>query len=39
MYQTTVEPGAATGMNSISPTGVQTGLGVKTAAIAKDFEQ
>lgn len=39
MYQTNVEPGAATGLNSISPTGVQVGLGVKTAAVAKDFEQ
>jgi flagellar basal-body rod protein FlgG len=39
MYQTQVEPGAATGQNSISPTGVQVGLGVKTAAVAKDFEQ
>lgn len=39
MYQTQVEPGAATGQNSISPTGVQVGLGVKTAAVSKDFEQ
>jgi len=39
MYQTTVEPGAATGLNSVNPTGVQVGLGVKTAAVAKDFEQ
>lgn len=39
MYQTQVEPGAATGQNSISPTGVQVGLGAKTAAVAKDFEQ
>lgn len=39
MYQTQVEPGAATGMNSISPTGVQVGLGVKAAGVAKDFEQ
>ena len=37
MYQTQKEPGAATGMNSISPTGVQTGLGVRTAAIDKDM--
>jgi flagellar basal-body rod protein FlgG len=37
MYQTTKEPGAATGANSISPTGVQTGLGVRTAAVQKDF--
>jgi flagellar basal-body rod protein FlgG len=39
MYQTNLEPGAATGLNSVSPTGVQVGLGVKTAAVAKDFEQ
>lgn len=39
MYQTHIEPGAATGLNSISPTGVQVGLGVKTASVAKDFEQ
>lgn len=38
MYHTQVEPGAPTGLNSISPTGVQVGLGVKTAAVAKDFE-
>jgi flagellar basal-body rod protein FlgG len=39
MYQTQLEPGAATGLNSVSPTGVQVGLGVKTAATSKDFEQ
>lgn len=39
MYQTTVEPGAATGENSVSPTGVQVGSGVRTAAVTKDFEQ
>ncbi|HMN69255.1 MAG TPA: flagellar basal-body rod protein FlgG [Bdellovibrionales bacterium] len=39
MYQTNLEPGAATGANTVSPTGVQVGLGVKTAAVAKDFEQ
>ncbi|QDK44079.1 flagellar basal-body rod protein FlgG [Bdellovibrio sp. ZAP7] len=38
MYQTQKEPGAVTGMNSVSPNGVQTGLGVRTAAIQKDFE-
>lgn len=37
MYHTQKEPGAATGMNSYSPNGVQTGLGVRTAAIQKDF--
>lgn len=39
MYQTIKEPGAATGLNSISPTGVQVGLGVKTSAIQKNFEE
>ncbi|MDX9730604.1 MAG: flagellar basal-body rod protein FlgG [Bdellovibrionales bacterium] len=38
MYQTQKEPGAVSGLNSISPTGVQTGLGVRTASIQKDFE-
>ncbi len=39
MYQTIKEPGAATGANAISPTGVQVGLGTKTNAIQRDFEQ
>lgn len=39
MYQTIIEPGAATGANSVSPTGVQVGMGVKTSAVTKDFEQ
>ena len=39
MYHTIKEPGAQTGLNSISPTGVQTGLGVKTSAIQKEFTQ
>lgn len=39
MYQTIKEPGAATGANSVSPTGVQVGLGVKTSSIQKDFMQ
>ncbi len=39
MYQTQIEPGAATGANSVSPTGVQVGMGAKTAAVTKDFEQ
>ncbi|MCB0369802.1 MAG: flagellar basal-body rod protein FlgG, partial [Bdellovibrionales bacterium] len=38
VYQTVKEPGSATGENSFSPTGVQTGLGVRTAAIQKNFE-
>lgn len=36
LYQTEKAPGAATGLNAVSPTGVQTGLGVKTAAIQRD---
>jgi flagellar basal-body rod protein FlgG len=39
MYQTQKEPGAVTGLNSVSPTGVQTGLGVRTASVQKDFEE
>jgi flagellar basal-body rod protein FlgG len=39
LYDNQKEPGAATGMNSISPTGVQVGMGVKTSAIEKDFTQ
>lgn len=39
MYQTEKEPGAISGANSVSPTGVQVGLGVKTSAVHKDFEQ
>jgi flagellar basal-body rod protein FlgG len=38
MYQTQKEPGTASGLNAYSPNGVQTGLGVRTAAIQKDFE-
>lgn len=38
MYQTDKEPGAASGLNAISPTGVQVGLGVRTAGVQKDFE-
>lgn len=37
VYQTQKEPGTQTGMNSYSPNGVQTGLGVRTAAVQKDF--
>lgn len=39
LYQTVQEPGAATGLNSVSPTGVQVGTGVKTAGVQKDFTQ
>lgn len=38
MYQTQKEPGTATGANSYSPNGVQTGLGVRTASVQKNFE-
>jgi flagellar basal-body rod protein FlgG len=38
LYHNTKEPGAPSGENSYSPTGVQTGLGVRTAAIQKDFD-
>ncbi len=38
LYQTLKEPGAKNGENALSPTGVQTGLGVKTAAVSKDME-
>lgn len=36
LYQNQKEPGAATGLNAISPTGVQIGLGVKNAAVSRD---
>lgn len=39
IYQTKKEPGTKTGENMITPVGVQTGTGVRTAAVAKDFEQ
>ena len=39
MYHTIKEPGAVSGANSVTPTGVQVGLGVKTAAVRKDSEQ
>lgn len=38
MYHTMKEPGAASGLNAVSPTGVQTGLGVRTSSVQKDFE-
>lgn len=37
LYQSEKEPGAATGLNAITPTGVQVGLGVRTAAVQKDM--
>src|SRR5882757_9651891 len=39
MYHTMKEPGTPTGLNSITPTGVQVGMGAKTSAVDKDFEQ
>lgn len=39
LYENIKEPGSATGLNSTSPTGVQVGLGAKTAAVEKDFTQ
>lgn len=38
LYQTVKEPGSKNGENAFSPTGVQTGLGVRTAAVNKDME-
>lgn len=37
IYSNQKDPGQASGLQSISPTGVQTGLGVRTASIQKDF--
>lgn len=37
MYDNKLAPGAATGLNSVTPTGVQVGMGTRTAAIQKDF--
>jgi flagellar basal-body rod protein FlgG len=37
MYSNQKDPGEASGLNSVTPTGVQTGLGVRTASIQKDF--
>jgi flagellar basal-body rod protein FlgG len=39
LYDHIKEPGSATGLNSISPTGVSVGLGVKASAVEKDFSQ
>lgn len=39
IYHNVKDPGARTGINSVTPTGVQVGLGVKTSAIHKDFDQ
>lgn len=37
IYHNLKDPGQASGLQSITPTGVQTGLGVRTAAVQKDF--
>lgn len=37
LYQNIKEPGQASGLNSISPTGVQVGLGVRTAAVQREM--
>jgi len=39
MYQYAVEPGALTSQTTMNPTGVQVGLGVKTASVQKVFTQ
>jgi len=39
MYQYVVEPGAPTSQITINPSGIQVGLGVKTAAVQKVFTQ
>jgi len=39
MYQYVTEPGAATSQTTSNPTGIQVGLGVKTASVAKVFTQ
>ena len=39
VYQYLVEPGAATSGTSMNPSGIQIGLGVKTAAVQKVFAQ
>lgn len=38
-YQSVVEPGAATSNTTKNPTGIQIGLGVKTASVQKVFSQ
>lgn len=39
MYQYVVEPGAPTSQSTISPSGIQVGLGVRTASVQKVFQQ
>jgi len=38
LYHTVKEPGQSSGLNSMTPTGVQIGLGVRTASVQKDME-
>lgn len=39
MYHNIKDPGAVSGLNAVSPTGVQVGLGVKTGSVTKDFTE
>jgi flagellar basal-body rod protein FlgG len=39
MYQYLLEPGAPTSQTTLSPTGIQVGLGVKTGSVYKVFTQ
>lgn len=39
MYETLKEPGGALGSSTVTPVGIQKGLGVKTAATHKVFDQ
>lgn len=39
MYQTLQEPGTATGLNSVTPTGVQVGHGTRVTGVDKSFDQ
>ena len=39
LYQVVQDPGAPTSQNTKNPTGIQVGLGVKTAAVQKVFAQ
>jgi len=39
IYQYLIEPGSPTSQSSTSPSGIQVGLGVKTAAVQKVFQQ
>ncbi|MBZ4658187.1 MAG: flgG [Desulfacinum sp.] len=39
MYQNIIPPGAETGANAQIPTGIQIGMGVKTASVQKIFTQ